>query len=301
MAARVTRLSSMCHQNGCIFCLNQNSQNLQDFQNFGNFFLSTIGEYAMRNKFSKNRIFCSLFPILATITALVMGCATLPQSTLMPQGKNERLLPPLTPVIDMQSFGSVFGIATTQGTSSGMVYGGTYSGGIIGVNNSTTYSSVVLNDINTIFGRDIENISVPIYSGKAKGTIIARLASGEIINLHWWPMLLSCFSTACIINLFGVPIDYATAGLQIEVTILNDKNGVVGKYVSNYHEQKSYYAMYWGYNPGGAYNNPSNDAQKRNARLVFAECMKDIKQQIANDYDRLNSALNEEGYSNEQR
>jgi hypothetical protein len=84
--------------------------------------------------------------------------------------------------------------------------------------------------------------------------------------------------------LLGVPFDYATTDLQIEVTILNDKNAVVGKYVSDYHEQTSFYAMYWGYSFA--------DGPKRNARLVFAECMKDIKQQIANDYDRLNAALN---------
>jgi hypothetical protein len=248
----------------------------------------------VRNKFSKNRIFSSLFPILSTITAMVMGCATLPPSTLMPQGKNERLLPPLTPVIDMQSFGSVFGIATTEGTSSGMMYGGMMNGGLlggtIGVNNSTTYSSVVLNDINTIFGRDIENISVPIYSEKPKGTIIARLVSGEITPMDWSYFILSTF-TCYVINLFGVPIGSTTTSLQIEVTILNDKSEVVGKYVSNYHEQESYYAMYWGYSFAGAAYNPNIDAKKRNARLVFAECMKDIKSQIANDYDRLNAAL----------
>jgi len=42
---------------------------------------------------------------------------------------------------------------------------------------------------------------------------------------------------------------------------------------------------------GGVSSSHTNDAQKRNARLVFTECMKDIKHQIANDYNRLNAAL----------
>ncbi|MCL1957856.1 MAG: hypothetical protein FWF63_11070 [Fibromonadales bacterium] len=206
----------------------------------------------MRILFSKTALAAVFFPILAA--TLFTSCATLPLSTLMPQGKNERLLPPLTPVIDIQSFGSVF---RNKGE---------------------------LNDISTIFSRDIENISVPIYSVKTKGTIIARVASGKNKRFHIWPQVLSGVCTAFFINLLGVPYDYTTANLQIEVTILNDKDTVVGKYVSNYHEQTSSYAMYWGYSFA--------DAPKRNVRLVFAECMKDIKHQIANDYDRLNEALN---------
>jgi hypothetical protein len=193
-----------------------------------------------------------MLPMLAIIVVLLTGCFPLLSSTLMPQGKNERLLPPLTPVVeDKQGFGSAFGIA--------------------------------LNDINTIFSRDIENISVPISSEKAKGTIIARLVSGENIKFHIWPPVLSGVTTIFSICLLGVPFDYATAGLQIEVTILNDKGGVVGKYVSDYHEQTSFYAMYWGYS--------FDNAPKKSVRLAFTECMKDIKRQIADDYDRLNAAL----------
>jgi hypothetical protein len=199
----------------------------------------------------------------------------------MPQVKNEKLLPPLTPVIDAQSFGTVFGLGTTVGSSSGVGYnvgGGVVVGG--GTANSTTYSSASLNDINTIFSRDIENISV-LY-GQAKGTIMVRLIEGKETKLHYWPLFLSAL-TIYTINLFGVPIDYSATKLQIEVTILDEKNNVVGKYTSDYRKEKSIIAMYWGYS--------MENAPKRSARIAFTECMKDIKRQIANDYDRLAAAL----------
>ena len=224
--------------------------------------------------------------LVAMISFGFNSCKTLDMATLSPKVKNENLLPPLNSVLDVESFGSVFGLTKTIGYGS---FGGASKnigrGYAIGYGTtsmkSTTYSNPILNDIEVIFNRDVENICNLL--GTPKGSMKCRVIVGEekIYGGAGWAVL-SGF-TLCIPNLFGMPIASPKGNLQIEVTIFDNNNSVVGKYTSDFHKQKTYVALYWGY----SYNN----SMKRNARLIFIGCMEDIKRQIAKDYDRLVKAL----------
>ena len=235
--------------------------------------------------FHKMKRFFVIIGIISLVI-VVNGCKSLSLSTLEPKMKNKYLLPSLSPILDVESFGSVFGLIKTTGYGSvggvsktmGRGYGIGY--GSISMK-STTYSNPILNDIDVIFNRDVENICH--LSGTPKGSIKCRLIVGKekIYGGAGWAVL-SGF-TLCIPNLFGMPIMSPKCNLQIEVTIFDNNNSVVGRYTSDFRKQKTYVALYWGY----SYNN----SMKRNARLIFTGCMEDIKRQIEKDYTRLIEAL----------
>ena len=202
----------------------------------------------------------------------ISGCRTLGPETLIPKVKNEKLLPSLTPVFDYESFYTVFPMSTMVGVVS--------SGGVM---SGSTSKNPVLEGFNTIFQRDVRgnvckfdpNELDEKTNGKMRCSLVE--ASGKV--RIWWaiPSGLTIF----VANLFGMPLMSESHKLQIEVNIYDRNDKRVGRYTSDLHKDKAYTALYYGYN---------NPTQKCN-RLIFTQCMEDIKQQIAKDYDRLNEAL----------
>ena len=197
------------------------------------------------------------------------SCKSLDYATLSPKMKNDKLLPPLTPTLDVASLGSVFPI--TQSVGSGYVGYGTVSV------YTSTHTNPVMNDLDVIFQRDISTNICDGLTGTAKGSINCRAVVGKERRPRTWLVISGL--TLCIPNLFGMPFGSSTAELQIEVTIFDGNNNIAGRYTSDIHKQKSYMAMYWGYS--------ESDVYRKNARFVFTACMEDIKQQISRDYDRL--------------
>jgi hypothetical protein len=232
----------------------------------------------------KRKCFYFGFLVLSVLLFSLSGCAALSPSTLRSQGANENLLPPLTPVLDVHSFGSVFPIQTTTGGGTVTVPVGTTGYSISSTVPRQTFSSWELNELSIMFAHEVENnISAPLYTGEVKGAIMVRLATGENdLWRHMWMPVVSGL-TLMTVNLFGFPLGAHTIGFQIEVSIHDNTGNIIGKYTSDYHAETSYAAFYWGYKP--------RDIAKRSLRLVYTECMTDIKRQIANDYDRLITAL----------
>ncbi len=206
--------------------------------------------------------------MLAAIVLSANSCRTLNSAALNPKMKNEKLLPPLTPVLDMESFGFIFGITQTYVSSPGFT-----------TMTMTAYSNPVLNDINVIFRRDVsENICAGLLGNK--GTIRCRAIVGvqEAGGIGW---LVASGLTFFIPNLLGMPIWNIESELQVEAAIFDVNNILIGQYISDSHCQKTYAAAYWGY----------FQPDRKNVRDIFTTCMEDIKRRIANDYDRLNDAL----------
>lgn len=220
--------------------------------------------------------------IILVICALALsfsasGCKSLDNSMLSPKTKNAELLPPLEPVFDVESFGTVFPIVQTTGSASydSFTRTASYSGG--------TYTNSKLRDFNTIFQRNVEgNICVPDLTGQKKGAIKCSLIDGNVEGGGYGCIPVSILSLG-ILNLLGMPFWKEGYNLQIEVIIFDRNNKLIGKYTSDYYKQVSWIAMYWGYE--------LSDAQQHSARVAFTECMEDIKQQIAKDYNKLNNAL----------
>ena len=229
----------------------------------------SMGNVLIENTMKKLFVIVGVILFMATLNS----CKPLRITTLDPKVKNKQLLPPLDFVLETTSFGTIFGEVQSKGN----IYGNL--GGTISTETSSSQNPRI-NDFNVIFQRDVLNNICELYGDK-KGKIRCQAVVGKDNKNFGW-MFLSiplCF----IPNFLGMPIYSHKTKLQIEVTIYDVNNRLVGKYTSDFHKQKSYAAMYWGYSIG---NTPA-----RNVRLIFTECMEDIKRQIEKDYNRLNEAL----------
>lgn len=199
------------------------------------------------------------------------GCVALSSTTLSPKIKNEKLLPPLVPVFDGESFFTHYPSSITLG--SGAVIGST------AIMNSSTFSNPTLGDFDFIFQRDVdENICVPDMSyGEKKGTIRCSMYYAEYKEKFGW--MIPSGLTLFIGCLLGMPSMSSESGLQIEVFVFDGNNKLVGKYRSDIHKRKHRHTLYNTVKP------------RANQREMFIACMEDVKRLIASDYDRLNDTL----------
>jgi len=213
------------------------------------------------------------------------GCKSLNPTLLNPQMNNERLLPPLTPVFNEESFGTVIPLFISSGDSKmfGLGFGSSSTEVAIiqSFSKTITYRNPVINDLKTIFERDVERNITASSNGQQNGTIKCRLIDGKHSEGLGWCIFSSV--TLGLFNLLGMPVSSNKYNLQIEVAIFDNNNNLVGRYTSDFHNQKSYMALYWGYS--------ESNAPRNSARIAFTKAMEDIKQQIEKDFDRLNRAL----------
>ena len=233
----------------------------------------TISKNGQSSKSHTSRVNLFIVAAILTLFAIVSGCRSVNTSLLRPKTKIEKLLPVLTPVFDDLSFSRRFVslIATGVGTAT--------TGESVTYSMPTYYNPNVSNFF-SIFQRNVEdNICVSDLS-KPKGSIKCSLIDAYGNMKTGWAILSVCL--LCIPNLFGLPLLGIENELQIEVSIFDSKNDLVGRYRSDLYKEKSYFAMYWGYNA----------PEIRNNIVAFTKCMEEIKHQIEKDYDRLNAALN---------
>jgi hypothetical protein len=173
--------------------------------------------------------------------------------------------------IDIMSFESAFGATVTTG---GVYSIGSYSGIYSGV----TYANPVIQNIITLYERDMRNVFEEY--GKKQGRIICRLTAGEGGAGGYGWLFLSGL-TLFVPNLLGMPLYNGEASMEVELSIFDNNDTLIGRYTSDYHKSKVPAALYHGY------SNPLSKA----AIDTFKDCITDIKQQIECDYDRLNNHL----------
>lgn len=220
--------------------------------------------------------------LIAGTLILLPGCKAIYLSEMSPQTRfGKTLLPALQPMVDVQSLENVFGISSTSTSSHGfatghqvgptaMVLGSSFS-------TSTTSRHGSINDIKVIFENDVRNNICEKY-GTNKGYITCSAlsgSSGKPIGM-WW---LGACPGLGVPYLFGMPARAAKTFLQIQVNIYDQQQNLVGSYQSPYYGDKEYVALYWGYSGSNAISKTAMD--------TFKMCMDNIKQQIANDTERL--------------
>ncbi len=199
------------------------------------------------------------------------SCRTVKYSELSPIGAIPTLLPPLDATIDVRSLERVFGATFTQGYVSDF---GFYGG--------ITYSNPLVQDIITLYQRDMRNIAEEY--GQIRGTAVCRLVDGEVgAGGFGWTLLSGM--TLFIPNLAGMPLVYVKAAMQLEMSVFDLEGALVGRYTSDYHEERVPVALYHGY--GG-------DAVLKVAIDSYKSCMADIRNLVELDFNRIISALGKE-------
>jgi len=207
---------------------------------------------------------------VATFIFSLNCCRMLTSASLHPQMKNEKLLPPLTPEFIDESFYFRFPVDVTNKVQGAK--------GLV----ETTQKNPDISNFKLIFQRDVEkNICAVNLLDVPNGRIECRLidAYGKVKIIWLLPSMLSAFT----LNLLGMPAHGRYDEMQLEVTIFDTENKLVGKYTSDARKRKSFMALYWGWG--------LEAMTDRNKRVIFTECMEDIKRQIENDYQRLSAAL----------
>ena len=222
------------------------------------------------------------FLFLSVLLMATISCRALYLSEMTPSSKyGERLLPPLKTYLDIESFETVFSSSNTYTTAQAthnIGVGGPYTNYY---STSSTYKNPQINDLKVIFQNDVQNNICSKY-GTTKGSIVCSIVSGSHgRRIGLWP--LGAAVMLGVPYLFGMPTGASKTYLKLRVDIYDNSNNLVGSYESPMLKEKKYMALYWGYNGSNAESKTSWD--------TFKGCMDNIKQQIANDYDRLNSAL----------
>lgn len=220
------------------------------------------------------------------VMVLLNGCASLYMNESIPTKDNySNLLPPLAPIMDTQSLENVFGIATTN--SSGSSYSTHHLIGQTGMSfnngysSSTTYRDPAIQDLTTYFEKDATTNICQQY-GTRKGYITCQVVngySGVRIGMRW----IGAYPLLGIPYLFGMPSKKAQSSLMVKIDIYDRSKNLVGSYTSDFHYDKRYVALYYGYS--------ASNAKHKTALEAFKACMKDVKAKIKADYDRLSKEL----------
>ncbi|MEG2239792.1 MAG: hypothetical protein RSC12_01650 [Alistipes sp.] len=227
-----------------------------------------------------------LFVIATFAMTAFVGCATLYMNESEPLKDNySQLLPPLVPMMDIQSLENVFGIASSSSTGSSYsthhVLGTTGMSFNNGYSNTTTYRDPAIQDLTNYFEKDATTNICQQY-GTRKGYITCQIVNGYSntrIGMRW----IGAYPFFGIPYLFGMPSKKAQSAFCVRVDIYDSNKNLVGSYTSEYYADKRYVALYYGYSAA--------NAKHKSALEAFKACMADVKDKIRADCDRLNKAL----------
>lgn len=220
------------------------------------------------------------------VMILLNGCASLYMNESIPIKDNySNLLPPLAPIMDIQSLENVFGIATTNSSESSYsthyLLGQTGMSFNNGYSSSTIYRDPAIHDLTTYFEKDATTNICQQY-GIRKGYITCQVVngySGVRIGMRW----IGAYPLLGIPYLLGMPSKKAKTSLMVKIDIYDGAKNLVGSYTSDFHYDKRYVALYYGYS--------ASDAKHKTALEAFKACMEDVKAKIRADYDRLKEVL----------
>lgn len=106
-----------------------------------------------------------------------------------------------------------------------------------------------------------------------------------------WLWMIPFGASIGTISFIGFPILSQTAGIRVEVKILDKEKNLVAQY-TGYGKDTEYGAMYWGYESfGGAIQTENNTlSQVVNAKALI-RALDDVKRQIEPDTSKINNRL----------
>ena len=229
----------------------------------------------------KITIIAALFSLL-----LFSSCKTLYLSELSPIHDGcEQFLPALEPVFDRESLEYMYGTSSTvANTRSKSKVSDVIGNKEMEGQSSTTFSTYrnpLIMQTKNYFIDDV-NTNICERYGKRAGTIRCRIINGynrsnAYVGLLGWALVGAPF-------LLGMPECLAESAMQIEVEIYDLAGEVVACYRSDCYSDKDFVAFYYGYRN-------YSDAEGKTNITVLKKAMDDVKQQLREDYQRVNQRL----------
>lgn len=231
-------------------------------------------------------------------TALIIGsltffvsCKTLQVTDLQPKSSHtSQKLPSLEAQIDLPSLENAYSKGVTQSTGVGLaVSTSSFSAIGVGASTSISYSDKRIQDVITLFQRDVINNISQDNSEVITGKIGLRITFSNI-KFGGGGYIIPAIFTAGLAWAFGMPINVITQELELEVSVMDKNNKLIKKY-TGYGKAKVNVAAYSGYKKmdGPTYQQASV-GRKANIE-AYNMAMAEIKASIEKDYDRLQKAL----------
>ncbi len=241
----------------------------------------------------------NLFAFSVILVILICsGCRSISIRDINPEtAPNTRLLPYLVPVVDTQNLQTIYTAGTLSTTgesySSGAAYGfghsagnfanasGFYSGTTTENYDTTFYSDERVSDAVSIFSKEVkQNIIDTSGMSNPRGYITLRL-NGRVSDKS---ILMSVFNifTFGVLNLVGVPNNYRSEELDIDVSIYNNQKTLIKEYTV-IAKDTELRALYYGYT--------ADTASRKAAAWALKSALKDIRGQINRDYNEIISKL----------
>lgn len=235
---------------------------------------------------------------ICLIVLFCSGCRSISIRDINPEkAPNAKLLPYLEPIVDVDNLQTIYttGTLSTTGESyssgSGYAYGnrvggfsnasGFYSGTTTENYNTTFHSDERVSDAVSIFSKEVkQNIVDTSGISNPRGYITLRLNS----RVEDKSILMAVLNglTLCTLNLIGVPNNYRSEELDIDVSIYNKQKTLIKEYTV-IAKDTELRALYYGYT--------KSTASRKAAAWALKRALKEIREQINRDRDELVSKL----------
>ena len=234
----------------------------------------------------------------ALIVLVCSGCKTVSMKDINPENRpNARLLPYLKPIVDTNNVQTVYTSGTlttkTQSNTTGASYtvgsstrhfgqeANVYSESTNTKSDTTFYSDLRVGDVQSIFAKEVEQNIVDVNTASnPRGRIVLRL-NGRASDSNEALELVNGL-TVGLLCLFGMPSNFRTEELDINVAIYNNANVLVKQYTVAAADTETT-AMYYGYK--------DEDTLRLAAAQALKNALEEIRGYIYRDYDQIASKL----------
>ena len=207
---------------------------------------------------------------------LFVGCRTF-QPAVSLESENERLLPPLSLQFDEQSFSVVYPMSTySNSVSTATINNNSSVVTTIGSGISNTYSNAHINQYVQIFETQFRGKICQKY-GENKGAVVLRLKNGSYSSSIFLSYVNGFFLMIPVI--FGCPFQTYGGDVQLQLDMYDSKKNLIAEYISKDYKANSAVGVY--------HYGSFKDAEYSVTTDLFCQALKDIKDQIKIDYDKL--------------
>lgn len=236
--------------------------------------------------------------VLMAFVLFICGCRSLSMKDIAPENNpNARLLPYLEPIVDVENVKDIYTQGKVSTTGKSFAFGDSYTYGNAYGNSlhSSGFSSAVVNsksetsfstdervnDVINIFTKEVkQNIVDTSDMNNPRGYIVLRL-NGRVEDTSKVLRVASAFTFGTL-NLMGMPANYQSQELDIDVSIYNRSQTLVKQYTVT-SQDTEFRAFYYGYT--------NEDANRKAAAEALKKALTEIGEQINRDHDEIVSKL----------
>lgn len=215
--------------------------------------------------------------VLPAVLMMAASCRTVTFNDLHSPNSNVSKLPALDVKVDKDSLKTAYPVRKISSGS------GAESGSLNFYGSVSNYEQDSrARDIVSLINYDVRN-NIAASTGKISGEFKARLSNVDNgYNAIYYPLTALQMITLYLPSIFGAPVGEQVCEVELEVEIMNNHKEIVASYIET-GRGTAKIAAYYGFN--------SREGARYCAIQAVQSAMDKVKLNVAEDYQRLNSAL----------